>query len=1581
MNSKPDNNNIKKNLHVVGIGASAGGLEAISILLANLPPDIKNLSFIIAQHLSPNYKSMLTHLLSRETTLQVVEIKSGMKLSDRTVYITPPDSEVTLQNHTLRLNKPTENSGPKPSVNVLFNSLAQSFSEKAIGVILSGTGSDGALGMRSIKLAKGVTVVQEPKTAKYDGMPVAALETGLIDLVLPPDAIGSKIDMIIKGEEEVDQSIHSPLIDNVNGLSKVYKLLTKRTGTDFTNYKHSTLTRRLEKRLSVLNITEIDNYLKVIEKNPKELDSLLNTVLIGVTTFFRDKESFQALEEQLEKLLSKKDPGSQIRIWIPGCATGEEPYSIAIMLNSILRDKIDQYKIQIFATDIDERAIAKARRGIYSAKALENISRDVIDNYFLKRDGEYELIKSIRGMVLFSKHDVISNPPFLKLDLISCRNLLIYFGVNLQKQIIPLFHYALKDSGILFLGKSESVGHFNNLFSIIDNKHKIFKRRFASGLPHLNFSFRRNSKINAGELRSKDKPASFQDYVKNTLFTNYEYPYVIINEHMEIKEVKGETRSFLSLSDGSINLNILKMAHKDLQLDLRNVITRAFKDDKEVKSKIKRYVLYDTIYYLRFVVKPIIIEDQVEYYILIFEYFDLQESFEELPVESDNPAEESVKIKELEHDLAITKENLQTYIEEVETSNEELQSLNEELQSTNEELQSANEELETSNEELQSTNEEIQIAYGELKAANEALEQKDKMLVEVESNTRALLSNKLHASILFDRNFIVLAFNKKAQDFIKNFFKKTFKTNDNILEFLPSDFVKMLHADIQKASKGKPLDVRHIVEDFRGKKHWLHLNYTPISDGEKNMRFSLAFVDITYEVQLRKELADNEKLLRSVFNSASVGIIVLDNKIDILKVNKTYCEIFGYEPSEIATQKFSSVVPIEQRKKVEKQFKEIIEQRNNFEGELTLQKKDGSLIEVLISSVVLEKEEDDDVLLVTSIRDISESKKIQKLLTETQESMKVGGWELDLITNINTWTEEVYHIYEVPLSFDVNVENGLNFYDKPGREKLEEAIRLAIEKGEAFDLELPFTSAKNNKKWVRATCKPIRSQHRTIRLYGTIQDITNRKLYQERLIRITNAVESSSDAIRITDSNGNLIYSNKSYTRLTGYEPDEINKTGGIFNIYEDRSLGEKIFETVKKGNSWSSELNLLTKKGKVVPVHLKSDAIKDESGAIIGIMAIITDISMRKKHQEYLRLMESVVVNTNDAVIITEASLSDEGSRIVYINNAFTKMTGYSREEVLGVTHRILHGPRTNREELAKIRRALVKRIPATAELINYRKDGSEFWVNFSIVPIVNENNIITHHISIQRDVTDRKNAEEELKSRYHELEKTNSELDKFVYSASHDLRAPLASVLGLINLVKMDEKETHHLEYLANMEKSIRKLDNFISDIINYSRNSRLEVMPEKVDLEELVNEIREDLVFMEHASKIKIEFEGKDKVITTDRARLRVVLSNLISNAIKYHNLRRDHPYIMVKYEKKDYNHLIKIVDNGPGIAKEHQENIFKMFYRGSESSSGSGLGLYIVKETLMKLNGEISLESQLGEGSSFIIRFPDIEEQED
>ncbi|MGK7393881.1 MAG: PAS domain S-box protein [Candidatus Cyclobacteriaceae bacterium M3_2C_046] len=1572
--SKPDQ------LYLVGIGASAGGLESISSLLSHIPTDITNVALVIAQHLSPTYKSMLTQLLSKETSLKVVEVKDGMKIEERTIYITPPDSEITVTRTRLKLGKPKSSAGPKPSVDVLFKSISEAYGENSIGVILSGTGSDGSTGVRHIKAEGGLVIVQEPKSAKYNGMPIAAIDSGQADLILSPDKIGKELGKLSNQMDNFNPRQPLNIVDESStDLEKIFKLLTRKTGTDFSNYKHSTFCRRLEKRLSVLNFNSLEKYLNYIDKNPHELDALFNTILIGVTSFFRDKEAFDKLILAIQKIIESKNPGDPIRFWIPGCATGEEAYTIAIVLTQLLQDKIDDFKIQIFATDIDERAVKIGRRGIYSPLALENVEPEIREQYFLKKGSDFELIKQVRSLVLFSKHDVISNPPFLKLDLISCRNLLIYFGANLQKQVFPVFHYSLNENGYLFLGKSETVGHFSHLFSVFDNKYKIYKKKWV-GKPNHSLSLTsimyKNSIFTEENLKRREEAKNLTNFVKDTIYQTYDHPYIVITEDLEVKEIKGNIRDLIGLNEGNVNLNILKLIHKNLQLELRKVINRSIKENTVVKGKVNKYVLYDTTYYLRIIVKPININIDSQFYLVIFENLELEDILKDFyyPNSSDNDGE-SMRIKELEHELALTKENLQTYLEEVETSNEELQSLNEELQSTNEELQSSNEELETSNEELHSTNEEIQIAYGELKAANDSLEKKDKLLIESESNIKALLNNHLFASFLLNKDIRVVTFNSKAKEVFKTLFKKKLSHNDSLLDIFEGNNLNTFHTNFKKALNGKSPQLKHKFTGSDGEDYFFQISFAPVKmANEKVERVALSMMDITEESKIRTELSNSEKLLKSIFNATSVGLCVTDKEGNYLKVNHEYCRIYGFEPEELIGKTMFDTIPLDQRKSSREWYSSIFQEEIKYEKEIRIQQKNGSMLDVFISTVTVELENGEKVM-VSSVGDISESKKFRELLIETQESAQVGGWELDLITNLNTWTDEVYNIYEVSKEFNVNVENGLKFYESKAVSKLENALRNAIEKGEHFDIELPFISAKGNHKWVRATCKPLRVRHRTIKLYGTIQDITARKKHEEKLFRITKAVENASDAIQICDMEGNSIYINESYKTLMGFSKQSQPSTN-FFKIHENKELAKQIFEILKSGGSWKGDITVVNKNSKNIPAFLRSDAVKDENGMVIGMIAVFHDNSTKRKHEEYLKLMESVVVNTNDAVIITESINNDqEGDRIIFVNDAFTRMTGYSRNEIIGITHRILHGPRTSREELAKLGKALRRRESAQAELVNYRKDGSEIWVDISVVPIKNEYNQVTHFVSIQRDVTGRKNAETELKKNIEQLEKTNSELDKFVYSASHDLRAPLSSVLGLINLVKMDEKETHHIEYLRNMEISIKKLDGFISEIIKYSRNTRLDVELEMVEINEIVDEIKQEIKYLDNAEKINIYTKNPDKFeFFSDKSRLRVVLSNLISNAVKYHKPNTERPYIKVAATRNNGKVILHIEDNGSGISKEHQEKIFNMFYRASETSKGSGLGLYIVKETLEKLKGKISVQSHIGEGSTFTVELP-------
>jgi two-component system CheB/CheR fusion protein len=837
----------KEEIIIIGVGASAGGLEAIQELLTGLPPKLINAAIVITQHLSPSYKSMLVQLLSKSTKLNVEEITNGMSIKINTVYITPPDSELTIKKDKLFLVKPPLSVGPKPSIDVFFTSLAQEKQNNCIGIILSGTGSDGANGVKAIKKNGGLTVAQEPHSAKYDGMPLAAIQTEQIDLVLSPDKMGEEIIEFLRNPHLVFVPKETDL-DSSDSMTKLFNLLSKRTQTDFSQYKQSTIFRRLEKRLNILKISSIDDYLKLIQEKPAELDNLFQMILIGVTRFFRDGDPFKEINKILTKITDQKNTKDNIRIWVPGCATGEEPYSFAILLSEILKEKITSFNIQIFATDIDEKALTIARKGIYPSSALEDVPAGIVKKYFRKIDDDnFEISKSIRLMVLFSKHDVAVNPPFLKLDMISCRNLLIYFSLQLQKHVIPIFHYALNPDGILFLGKSETVGQFADLFSSIDPKSKIFKRKAGQSLSALRFAnVKTIREVKSVVISNREKTRnSLSEIVKETLYNTFEYPYVVVNDNMDVQEIFGDVRLYLGLNEGSMNANILKLINKELALDLHAALTKSVKDRTTIKGKIKKFSLFGKHHYVRIIVKPLIYTDaNNEFYLIVFESLNPEEekiySYEESG-SSINP-----RIKELELELNATREHLQTYLEELETSNEELQSLNEELQATNEELQSSNEELETSNEELQSTNEELHTAYMELKIINEDLERKEQLLVESEKNLQAILNITSQGYLLINSNFEINSFNNEVKNILKKISGRSIIRKKIILQFIPSNVVEKFHTDINNAFSGKKvLNKKYSFIGRQKEKTELLVNFIPVKG--KSNKFSsviISFIDL-----------------------------------------------------------------------------------------------------------------------------------------------------------------------------------------------------------------------------------------------------------------------------------------------------------------------------------------------------------------------------------------------------------------------------------------------------------------------------------------------------------------------------------------------------------------------------------------------------------------------------------------------------------------------------------------------------------------------------------------------------------------
>ncbi len=763
---------MSKDLVVVGIGSSAGGLEALQIMLANLP-EIANCSYIIAQHLSPTHKSMMVELLSRVTDIPVMEIKNGIIIKPKTIYMTPQNTDIAVSNGRIYLKSVEQAFSPKPSVNYFFSSLANDFKERAIGVILSGTGSDGAYGIRSIKAEGGITLAQSPGSAKYDGMPLSAINTGKVDLVVSIDELAQEIANIVSSlgkDIKIDEDERT--------LQQIFRVLFDAYGVDFSLYKKNTVHRRLERRIAALKLESLQDYYDSAKDDPNEISNLYHDILIGVTSFFRDKEAFDLIKHHIESIVSKKEAGEEIRFWSIGCSTGEEAYSLAIILSEILGEDISRYKIKIFATDIDDESLKIARTGLYAETSLENLDKKMIQRYFSVQKNQFEVKKNLRELVIFSRHNIVSDSPFLRLDLVSCRNMLIYFSQDLQNKFFPLVHYALNDSGILFLGKSESLGAHIDLFSVLDKNEKIFKAQYTGVKepPKLfNYSTTYKSYDEPKLKKYKNDEELLEEKILDALGSVLLEKSVVINSSNDMVYVKGKI-PYLNHASGKVTNNIFKLVGEDVALDLRSAINEANRAKSMQSTPVISLVLLDSIEkYVKINVVPIKNESSEEY---LYALFFQNEKLEHIYGFVAEGVSESENVEKLKLELTHTKSHLQNVIEELETSYEEMQSLNEELQSSNEELQSSNEELETTNEELQSTNEELQTAYSELRIL---YDDKDKHAKELESLmeklkfktedfrkqkelTEAILDTTPVAVSMVDTNGLLLYANRVAQE-------------------------------------------------------------------------------------------------------------------------------------------------------------------------------------------------------------------------------------------------------------------------------------------------------------------------------------------------------------------------------------------------------------------------------------------------------------------------------------------------------------------------------------------------------------------------------------------------------------------------------------------------------------------------------------------------------------------------------------------------------------------------------------------------------------------------------------------------
>ncbi|HPU80999.1 chemotaxis protein CheB [Accumulibacter sp.] len=946
---------------IVGIGASAGGLSAFEAFFSGMPADSDpGMAFVLVQHLAPDHKSILADLIRRYTRMQVFEVKDGMPVQVNCAYIIPPNHDMAFLNGTLQLLEPSEPRGRRLPIDFFFRSLAQDLHQRAIGIVLSGTGSDGTLGVRAIKGEAGMVMAQSPETTEFDGMPRSAIATGLVDWELPPAAMPAQLIAYVAhafGTPSVLLNAQVPT--NENALKKIFILLRAQTGHDLSQYKPSTINRRIWRRMAVHQIDSIDAYVRYLQKTPYEVDALFRDLLIGVTSFFRDPHAFQILEEQvIPQIFDNHPPGSVIRVWSTGCSTGEEAYSIAILLQERMEALLQGWTLQVFASDIDRHAIAAARAAVYPASIAADLSPQRLARFFTAdADGNnYRVNKSIRDLLVFSEQDLLRDPPFSRLDLISCRNLLIYLGADLQKSLVPLFHYALNPYGILFLGTSESVGGYLDLFSVLDRQAKIYQRRddFAGKQFAAMRRFLPPPTANPRNSAKAALPAKrpLREVAEQALLEQIGVAAALVNGQGDIFYLHGRTGSYLEPAPGEAGINnILRMAREGLQVELGMALAKAATSHQVVRVSGLRVKTNDHFSWVRLSVGPVTggtgVTPASPPYLVTFEGTPaLDPEATDLPVAgvADTEVDPDARIAALTVELRAKDEYLQSTREELETANEELKSSNEEMQSVNEELQSTNEELETSKEELQSVNEELATVNAELNT-------KVLDLSRANNDMNNLLAGTGIATVFVDHCLRILRFTPSASQ---------------IINLIPSDVGRAVGHIVSNLVGYDRLvdDVQDVLDTLAFKEaqvrstagRWYTMNIRPYRTLDNVIEGAvITFFDITEMRRNEGALAKEQQSLRLavVVRDAFDAITVHDLEGRIIAWNPAAVRIYGWSEAEALQLNVRDRIPPPLRDDAKLLLRELGQEKISEPYHTPRLTRSGAVLDVLVTTTAL----------------------------------------------------------------------------------------------------------------------------------------------------------------------------------------------------------------------------------------------------------------------------------------------------------------------------------------------------------------------------------------------------------------------------------------------------------------------------------------------------------------------------------------------------------------------------------------------------------------------------------------------------
>ncbi|MCJ7490265.1 MAG: PAS domain-containing protein [Thermoplasmata archaeon] len=972
---------------IVGIGASAGGLEAFEMLFKRIAPD-SGMAFVLVTHLDPSHASGMSTILQRITPMPVLEAEDGMAVKANHVYLIPPNRYMTISEGALRITVPDEPHGQRMAIDFFLRSLAQDQGENAICAILSGGGSDGTYGLRAVHGAGGVSFVQDPSTAKHDSMPMSAIRSGLATFVVPMDRMADELmaysNDILGGAATSTPPIRAP--SGRTDLDELLTLLRDRTGHDFSMYKTKMILRRIQRRMNLQGIDTKDAYIQRLKKHPEEVKTLIGDLLINVTSFFRDPDAFDVLaKEVLPRLLDGKPEGYAFRVWVVGCATGEEAYSVAIVLKEYMEAVGRNFNVKVYATDVNIESVATARRGLYLSNVAIDVTADRLRRFFVREEAGYRIRKDVRGMILFAPQDILKDPPFTKLDLISCRNLLIYLEPETQRRLIMTLHYASKLGGVLFLGPSEGIGGLTKHLDPINKRWKFYQTKEvvtpARTIPPYTLPWvAPKQALQTGAQDIVSKEPSIAELTKAALLKSFAPPAVLTDESGEIIYVYGDTGRYLRPAPGHANLRVTDMACEGLQFELRKAIKDVISKKKPVVKKNLKARMKDRTETVDITVRPMNEREGGSRMLMItFQNVQQPPPVKSVSTRRSDSPELKRHIEELEQELSQAQINLQDTVERLQAYNEELMSTNEEYMSTNEELQSTNEELQTSQEELQSVNEELAMVNAELEATNENLK-------TTQSDMKNLLDNTFIGTIFLDERLTIKWFNQGARNAFRIAASDTGRPLADIKSTLMSEDII---SDAQSVLKSlKPIDKE--VETIEGQ--WLLARIRPYRALDDSVGgVVLTFTDVT-DLRLAKELSEESRsYAESIVNTVSESLIVLDGDLRIISVNDSYCRTFETTAEEIVGSPIYEIadgywdIP-----ELRELLENILPQHATFDGlEVEIETPTvGRKRMVLNSRRIMEKSGVAQHILL-AVEDVTEKKLMKQVLAETNRKLQL----------------------------------------------------------------------------------------------------------------------------------------------------------------------------------------------------------------------------------------------------------------------------------------------------------------------------------------------------------------------------------------------------------------------------------------------------------------------------------------------------------------------------------------------------------------------------------------------------------------